>query len=108
MRQTWKGEPVHVSEYGGIGFKLEENDTQRKSAWSYGKTTTSYEEFYARYEGLTTAILDNPKIFGLCYTQLTDVEQEKNGLFEYESRKPKFDMDIISEINKRIAAVEKE
>ena len=52
------------------------------------------------------AMLDNPKIFGFCYTQLTDVEQEKNGLFEYETRKPKFDMSVISEINKRKAAVE--
>ena len=108
VRQTWQGEPVHVSEYGGIGFKLENNDftTGRKTSWSYGKTTTSFEEFYARYEGLTTAILDNPKIFGFCYTQLTDVEQEKNGLFEYETRKPKFDMAIIAEINKRKAACE--
>ena len=108
VRQTWKGEPVHVSEYGGIGFKLPENDFTegRKKAWSYGSATTSYEEFYARYEGLTVALLDNPRIFGFCYTQLTDVEQEKNGLFEYESRAPKFDMSIISEINKRKAAVE--
>ena len=108
VRQTWKGEPVHVSEYGGIGFKLPDNDFTdgRKKAWSYGTATTSYEEFYARYEGLTVAMLDNPKIFGFCYTQLTDVEQEKNGLFEYETRKPKFDMSILSEINKRKAAVE--
>ena len=108
VRQTWKGEPVHVSEYGGIGFKLENNDFTegRKTSWSYGKTTTSFEEFYARYEGLTVALLDNPKIFGFCYTQLTDVEQEKNGLFEYETRKPKFDMAVISEINKRKAACE--
>ena len=108
VRQTWKGEPVHVSEYGGIGFKLPENDFTegRKKAWSYGTTTTSYEEFYARYEGLTVAMLDNPKIFGFCYTQLTDVEQEKNGLFGYETRKPKFDMAVISEINKRKAACE--
>ena len=108
VRQTWKGEPVHVSEYGGIGFKLPDNDFTegRKKAWSYGSATTSYEEFYARYEGLTVAMLDNPKIFGFCYTQLTDVEQEKNGLFEYETRKPKFDMAVISEINKRKAAVE--
>ncbi|MBE6982107.1 MAG: beta-galactosidase [Ruminococcaceae bacterium] len=108
VRQTWKGEPVHVSEYGGIGFQLENNDytSGRKTAWSYGKATGSYEEFYARYEGLTVAMLNNPRIFGFCYTQLTDVEQEKNGLFEYETRKPKFDMSIISEINKRKAAVE--
>ena len=108
VRQTWKGEPVHVSEYGGIGFRLEGNDFNegRKKAWSYGMATTSYEEFYARYEGLTNAMLDNPRIFGFCYTQLTDVEQEKNGLFTYEDRKCKFDPEILRRINSRKAAVE--
>ncbi|MBR4887642.1 MAG: beta-galactosidase [Clostridia bacterium] len=108
VRQEWRGEPVFMSEYGGIGFKLENNDFEngRRTNWSYGKTTTSYEEFYARYKGLTDAILDNPKMLGFCYTQLTDVEQEKNGLFEFETRKPKFDLEIISAINKRKAAVE--
>ena len=108
IRQTWQGEPVHVSEYGGIGFQLENNDYTdgRKKAWSYGMATTSYEEFYARYEGLTNALLDNPRIFGFCYTQLTDVEQEKNGLFTYEGRKPKFDNTILARINKRKAAIE--
>ena len=108
IRQTWQGEPVHVSEYGGIGFRLENNDYTdgRKKAWSYGMATTSYEEFYARYEGLTNALLDNPRIFGFCYTQLTDVEQEKNGLFTYEGRKPKFDNTILARINKRKAAIE--
>ena len=108
VRQTWKGEPVHVSEYGGIGFRLENNDFTdgRKKAWSYGMSTTSFEEFYARYEGLTNAMLDNPKIFGYCYTQLTDVEQEKNGLFTYEDRKCKFDVEILHRINSRKAAIE--
>ncbi len=108
-RQTWKGEPVFVSEYGGIGFQLVNNDYEtgnRTTSWSYGKSTFSYEEFYARYKGLTHAILDNPKMFGFCYTQLTDVEQEQNGLFNYTDRTPKFDMAIISEINKKKAAIE--
>ena len=108
VRQTWKGEPVHLSEYGGIGFKLENNDFTegRKASWSYGTTTTSYEEFYNRYAKLTDAILDNPKIFGFCYTQLTDVEQEKNGLFTYEDRTCKFDTAILHRINSRKAAIE--
>ena len=108
VRQTWKGEPVHLSEYGGIGFKLENNDFTegRKASWSYGTTTTSYEEFYDRYAKLTDAILDNPKIFGFCYTQLTDVEQEKNGLFTYEDRTCKFDTAILHRINSRKAAIE--
>ena len=105
-RQTWRGEPVFMSEYGGIGFQLEEHDADRKKSWSYGKATHSYEEFYARYKGLTDALLDNPKMIGFCYTQLTDVEQEVNGLFDYNTREPKYDMAIISEINKRHAAIE--
>jgi hypothetical protein len=35
---------------------------------------------------------------GICYTQLTDVEQEINGLLTYD-RKPKFDVKVIREIN---------
>ncbi|MBR5322490.1 MAG: beta-galactosidase [Clostridia bacterium] len=106
-RQKWRGEPVLMSEYGGIGFKLETNDTgEQKTSWSYGNSTQSYKEFYDRYDGLTTAMLDNPKIIGFCYTQLTDVEQEVNGLFTYKERAPKFDMEIISRINKKKAAIE--
>ena len=106
-RQTWKGEPVFMSEYDGIGFNLEVNDNKnRKKAWSYGNATATFDEFYNRYEGLTTAILDNPKMIGFCYTQLTDVEQEVNGLFTYNGREPKFDMEIISRINKKKAAIE--
>ncbi len=105
-KQEWKGEPVFVSEYGGIGFNLV-SDKDRKVNWSYGKATYSYEEFYARYKGLTDALLDNPKMIGFCYTQLTDVEQEVNGLFDYYTREPKFDMSVISAINKRKAAIEK-
>ena len=103
------GEPVFMSEYGGIGINLVNNDYEtgrRKTAWSYGKSCFSYEEFYARYKGLTDALLDNPLMMGFCYTQLTDVEQEKNGLFNYDDRSPKFDMAIISKINKRKAAIE--
>ncbi len=108
-RQTYRGEPVFVSEYGGIGFKLESNDydSGRKTQWSYGKSAGSYEEFYDRYKRLTHAIIDNPCMFGLCYTQLTDVEQEQNGLFTYDTREPKFDLKILKKIMKKKAAIEK-
>ena len=106
-RQTWKGEPVFMSEYGGIRVELrefEEND--RKKAWGYGNAATSLEEFYARYDGLTTALIDNPKMLGFCYTQLTDVEQELNGIFNYDRTK-KFDSEILYKINSKKAAIEK-
>ncbi len=105
-RQTWKGEPVFMSEYGGIRVELkefEENDS--KKAWGYGNAATSLEEFYARYDGLTTALIDCPKMIGFCYTQLTDVEQELNGIFRYDRTK-KFDSEILYKINTKKAAIE--
>ncbi len=105
-RQHWGGQPVFMSEYGGIGIKLEDHAGDLSKAWSYGKATGSYEEFYARYKGLTDALLDNPMIMGFCYTQLTDVEQEQNGLFTYVGREPKFDVKTLYEINSRRAAIE--
>lgn len=51
-------------------------------------------------------IINNPEIMGFCYTQLYDIEQEKNGLYTY-SRKPKFDMVKIKEVNEKTAEIEK-
>ncbi len=99
-RQHYDGRlPVFVSEYGGIRWSDEE------SGWGYGNAPTSKEEFLARYEGLTQVLLDNSEHFGFCYTQLTDVEQEQNGLYTYD-RIAKFPPEIISAVNCRPAAIE--
>lgn len=93
--------PVFISEYGGIWWS--ETDT---SGWGYGQRPNSLDEVIERYRGLTEVLLNNPNIGAFCYTQLTDVEQEQNGLYTYD-RKPKMDPAIIKEINKQKAAVEK-
>ena len=72
--------PVFVSEYGGIKWVMSSDAT----AWGYGKSVTTEDEFFTRLEGLTDALLENPYIFGYCYTQLTDVEQEQNGVMTYD------------------------
>ncbi len=82
---------VFVSEYGGIGW-VEEGD-----GWGYGSSVKSREEFIERLEGLTDVLRRNPLICGFCYTQLYDVEQEKNGIMTYE-RKFKFDPNVIKKI----------
>ena len=82
---------VFVSEYGGIGW-VEEGE-----GWGYGTSVKSKEEFLERLEGLTAVLRENPEICGFCYTQLYDVEQEKNGILTYE-RKFKFDKDKIKAI----------
>ncbi len=104
-RQTYPGGPFFVSEYGGIRWAEGENDEKRVSSWGYGKDVADMEAFYARYKGLTDVLLDNPQMLGLCYTQLTDVEQEENGLYTYD-RRPKFDIQRLRDIMVRKAAIE--
>lgn len=94
------GQPSFVSEYGGIKWSPDRDD-----GWGYGDAPKTVEEFISRYKGLTDALLDNPKMLGFCYTQLTDIEQEQNGLYTYE-RKPKFDVKIIHDITARKAKIE--
>lgn len=93
---------MFVSEYGGI--KWAPNSTDDK-AWGYGNGPKTEEEYVARYKGLTDALLDNPRMFGFCYTQLTDVEQEQNGVYYYD-RTAKIDVNLFKEINSRKAAIE--
>ena len=99
-----KGLPMFVSEYGGIKWAPE---AKENNAWGYGEGPKSEEEFLERYQGLTDVLLDNPKMFGFCYTQLTDVEQEVNGIYYY-NREPKFDTKKLYKINSRKAAIEKQ
>ncbi len=94
-----RGGPFMISEFGGIGWSTE-------GGWGYGAGPKSLEEFYTRYAGLCAALLDNPDLFGFCYTQLTDVEQEKNGLYYYD-RRPKFDLKRLQAATARPAAYEK-
>ena len=58
------------------------------------------EEFLERYDALITALLQSEPVRGFCYTQLTDVEQETNGLLTYD-RKPKANMARIREITQK-------
>lgn len=99
-RSRYRGQPYFVSEYGGIKLK-----TKRKTqkGWGYGEA--SLEEFLARYKGLTDVLLDNPNMFAFCYTQLTDIEQEQNGIYFYD-REPKYDPALVKAINERPAAYE--
>lgn len=106
------GTPFFCSEYGGIGWNLDEinrvlDSDDKNKAWGYGKGPKSEEEFIDRLRGLTNVLLNNENMFGLCYTQLTDVEQEKNGLYTYD-RRPKFDPAIIHDIFSRKAAIEED
>ncbi len=87
----YKGQPIIISEYGGIAFNSEEG-------WGYGNQVKDEQEFLDRYESITKAIMSLDYICGFCYTQITDVQQEVNGLLT-ESRKPKVNLSEIKRIN---------
>lgn len=100
----YRGQPYFVSEFGGIWWNP--NVKPGEDSWGYGDRVTTIEEFYTRFEGLFDALLDDPNMFGYCYTQLTDVYQEQNGIYTFD-RQLKFDMDRIRAIQQRTAAIEK-
>ncbi len=110
--EEYGGQPYMISEMGGIYWNLDEylgagvGGKDNWAAWGYGNNPKSLEEFYQRFEGLMSAMLDNPGISGFCYTQLTDVYQEKNGIYAFD-RREKFDMDRICAAVSRKAAIEK-
>ena len=87
----YAGQPVMVTECGGISFR------SQGGAWGYTDTKTP-EEFLETYRQVVASLLSSELVQGFCYTQLTDVQQEQNGLLTFD-RRPKFDFAAIREIN---------
>ncbi len=99
-RSRYRGQPFFVSEYGGIRLKT---DRDTGDGWGYGET--DLKGYLERYKCLTDVLLDNPNMFGFCYTQLTDIEQEQNGIYFYD-RQQKYDPALVRATNARPAAYE--
>lgn len=104
----YEGQPYVVDEYGGTFWTEDyvnhpEKAGRGRNRWGYGKSRTQVEE---RIKALTDIMLNHPHISGFTYTQLTDVEQEVNGIYSYD-RKPKFDIKSLKSIFGAPAAIEK-
>ncbi len=99
---VYTGQPYVVDEYGGTWWK---EGAEQDSSWGYGERPNSPEAAIARIIGLTAVLLENPKVAGFCYTQLTDIEQEQNGLYT-DSREPKFDQARLLNAFSAPAAIE--
>ena len=89
-----------VTEYGGIAFQNIgiQGEMGGMQTWGYHGKVTDEEAFFARFKGVTDGVREIPYCQGYCYTQLTDVMQEINGLLSPE-RKPKMDVARVREIN---------
>jgi beta-galactosidase/beta-glucuronidase len=94
---TYEGDiPYILDEFGGI--KCVEANPAKDNSWGYGNSAVTREDFYKRLEGQVRVLIEmSDKIWGFCYTQLTDVEQEQNGIYYYD-RGAKYDMERVRSI----------
>ncbi|HVF44550.1 MAG TPA: glycoside hydrolase family 2 TIM barrel-domain containing protein [Pyrinomonadaceae bacterium] len=82
----YNGSPLVLTEFGGVAFRV--GGPRAQNEWGYSGIEPTKEAMLKRLDGLVKAIVGNKVWGGYCYTQLTDVEQEINGLMTYD-RKPK-------------------
>ena len=86
----WDGQPVILDEWGGFKYLLPE-DRKSSPGWGYnGLNLTKEKDLLDRIGGQTALFAGLKRLAGWCYTQLTDVEQEQNGVYAY-ARRPKAD-----------------
>lgn len=91
----YDGIPFMISEFGGVAYNVDEEEED--SAWGYGERLSDKETVLSKIKALHQAVMDIEGICGFCYTQLTDVEQEINGLLDHHHNY-KFDPQEIKDI----------
>ncbi len=98
----YEGQPVALTEFGGISVDCsgQGDASEEGQGENWGYTRVEAEGFLEEYERVMDAIYDSDLIQGYCYTQLTDVEQETNGLLDCD-HKYKFDPEQIKRINNK-------
>ncbi|HEV2413766.1 MAG TPA: glycoside hydrolase family 2 TIM barrel-domain containing protein, partial [Candidatus Dormibacteraeota bacterium] len=89
---AYEGQPLLVTEFGGL--RLADS-----GGWGYADVPDS-TQLLAVYDRLIDGLMRSPAVQGFCYTQLTDVEQEQNGLATYD-RLPKVDPALLAAITRR-------
>ncbi len=93
--KQYDNQPIIVSEFGGIRFSQDENSD---GLWGYSERKT-LEEYTDQFRELINAFRCSKYVQGYCYTQLTDIGKEQNGLLTSD-REPKIPLETVREINK--------
>lgn len=88
----YRKHPVLLTEFGGIMFERD----QHNGNWGYNSAAKNDEDFLFRLKELVDGIYE-ADFQGFCYTQMTDVQQEVNGLLDNEHN-PKIDPEKIRNI----------
>lgn len=101
--------PIICTEFGGINIARPSAEASGQRDWGY-TTATDPKDLLKRIETMMTGIVDGGHVCGFVYTQLTDIEQEVNGLHTLD-RKEKLDSTevrkIVEIVMKKYAAMHK-
>ena len=89
--EKYSNQPIILTEYGGLSCKDDVNDK------FYGYHVNNNKEALIENFKILQANVYKCPFVGFCYTQLTDVKQETNGLL-YQNRKAKFELEEIRKI----------
>ena len=87
--ERYAGEPALLTEFGGRAMQFD----AKGEAWGYSGAAQNEEAFLKQLGSIMQGVY-SCNFQGYCYTQLTDVQQEVNGLLTAE-RKPKADIEKL-------------
>lgn len=91
-----KGAPVICTEFGGVNIAPAAGTEKGDRDWGY-TTATDSQDLLKRIDALMTAVVQGGHICGFVYTQITDIEQEVNGLYSFD-RMEKMDAAEVKKI----------
>ncbi|MDT7807577.1 MAG: hypothetical protein QOJ70_1390 [Acidobacteriota bacterium] len=98
----YRGQPVVLSEVGGFLMIPPHVPAEaRDMLYRFYASVGTAEEMLAKYRDLMEGIASLGFLAGFCYTQLTDIEQEINGLLTYD-RQPKVSPESVAEIHREL------
>jgi beta-galactosidase/beta-glucuronidase len=106
LGSRYRGQPVMLTEVGGfLQVPSDVPDSKRDMLFDFYGSCRSSAELLVKYSDLMEGIASLGFVAGFCYTQLTDIEQETNGLLTYD-RRPKVDPKKIAQIHERFFGIQ--
>lgn len=96
--------PIFISEFGGYSYGVEGHYYAKYTQYGYGGCADSKkltEQVKRLYEETVMPFVQKG-VCGTIYTQLSDVEDENNGLYTYDRKVCKVDKEVMKEIGERL------
>ncbi len=101
-----RGQPIVLTEFGGIAYDPKQDPEADKTTWGYTRAHTA-ESFLVSYRHLLQVVNETFMFSGFCYTQFTDTFQEANGLLNAD-RTPKLPLEVISAATRNVSMQRRE